>query len=74
MIQSTAMPAIPHVLHAQTRKLSAHHAIIIGKHTRIYSCLMVSALKIAQVATTRTLGLINVTILNSNLGQQVLSS
>ena len=74
MIQSTAMPAIPHVLHALARKLSAHHAIIIGKHTRIYSCLMVSALKIAQVATTRTLGLISVTILNSNLGQQVLSS
>ena len=71
-MQISAMHATPHVLHALQRKLNAHHAIIIGKHTRIYSCLMISAWKNVQVDNTRTLGLISVKLLNSKLVQEVL--
>jgi hypothetical protein len=68
------MHATHHVLHALPRKLNAHHAIIIGKHTRIYSLLMVSAWTNVQVDTTRTLGHISVRLRNSKLGQEVLST
>jgi hypothetical protein len=71
-MQISAMHATPHVLHALRRKINAHHAIIIGKRTKINFCLMVSAWKNAQVVTTRTLGIISVRLLNSKLGQEVL--